>query len=180
MTDTIIAPELRDLITSGPMAHLTTINRDGSPQVSVIWIGLDGDDVVSGHMTHTAKHRNIERDPRVVHRPGSWGRTRQLSIPRWTSMVDSDRGTAVRPFPPPTRCSLTVCPSVALPRVRLLLRERPRPPRKFRRIQPTRAKGPFARTSSTNQPLRQVTQPTEWPGDFRIQQLTDSQRATGP
>ena len=42
--------ELRDLIESGPMAHLSTINADGSPQVTVIWIGLDGDDLVSGHM----------------------------------------------------------------------------------------------------------------------------------
>ena len=48
------------------MAHLTTINADGSPQVSVIWIGLDGDDIVSGHMSRYAKIRNIERDPRVV------------------------------------------------------------------------------------------------------------------
>ena len=58
--------ELRDLIESGPMAHLSTINADGSPQVSVIWIGLDGDDLVSGHMRWNAKLRNIERDPRVV------------------------------------------------------------------------------------------------------------------
>ena len=58
--------ELRELIASGPMAHLTTINADGSPQVTVIWIGLDGDDVVSGHMARYAKLRNIERDPRVV------------------------------------------------------------------------------------------------------------------
>jgi PPOX class probable F420-dependent enzyme len=58
--------ELRDLIESGPMAHLSTINADGSPQVSVIWIGLDGDDLVSGHMSWYAKLRNIERDPRVV------------------------------------------------------------------------------------------------------------------
>jgi PPOX class probable F420-dependent enzyme len=57
---------LRELITSGPMAHLSTINRDGSPQVTVIWIGLDGDDVVSGHMTHSLKIRNVERDPRVT------------------------------------------------------------------------------------------------------------------
>jgi PPOX class probable F420-dependent enzyme len=57
---------LRDLIASGPMAHLTTINADGSPQVTVIWIGLDGDDLVSGHMGWYAKLRNIERDPRVV------------------------------------------------------------------------------------------------------------------
>jgi PPOX class probable F420-dependent enzyme len=58
--------ELRDLISSGPMAHLSTINADGSPQVTVIWIGLDGDDVVSGHMGRHVKVRNIERDPRVV------------------------------------------------------------------------------------------------------------------
>jgi len=58
--------ELRDLIESGPMAHLSTINADGSPQVTVIWIGLDGDDLVSGHMSRYVKLRNIERDPRVV------------------------------------------------------------------------------------------------------------------
>lgn len=48
------------------MAHLSTINADGSPQVTVIWIGLDGDDLVSGHMSWHVKLRNIERDPRVV------------------------------------------------------------------------------------------------------------------
>jgi PPOX class probable F420-dependent enzyme len=48
------------------MAHLSTINADGSPQVTVIWIGLDGDDLVSGHMAWYAKLRNVERDPRVV------------------------------------------------------------------------------------------------------------------
>jgi PPOX class probable F420-dependent enzyme len=58
--------ELRDLIESGPLAHLSTISADGSPQVSVIWIGLDGDNLVSGHMSWYAKLRNIERDPRVV------------------------------------------------------------------------------------------------------------------
>jgi PPOX class probable F420-dependent enzyme len=58
--------ELADLIASGPLAHLSTINAGGSPQVSVIWIGLDGDEVVSGHMNRYLKLRNIERDPRVV------------------------------------------------------------------------------------------------------------------
>jgi PPOX class probable F420-dependent enzyme len=58
--------ELRELIESGPMAHLSTLNADGSPQVTVIWIGLDGDQLVSGHMSHHVKLRNIERDPRVV------------------------------------------------------------------------------------------------------------------
>ncbi|MBV8990090.1 MAG: TIGR03618 family F420-dependent PPOX class oxidoreductase [Solirubrobacterales bacterium] len=58
--------ELRELIESGPLAHLSTINADGSPQVTVIWIGLDGDAIVSGHMHHHKKLKNIERDPRVV------------------------------------------------------------------------------------------------------------------
>jgi len=58
--------ELRELIDSGPMAHLTTVNPDGSPQVTVIWIGLDGDEIVSGHLDQRMKLRNIQRDPRVV------------------------------------------------------------------------------------------------------------------
>jgi PPOX class probable F420-dependent enzyme len=62
-----LSPELRLLIESGPLAHLSTINADGSPQVSVIWIGIDGDDIVSSHMRREQlKLRNIERDPRVV------------------------------------------------------------------------------------------------------------------
>jgi PPOX class probable F420-dependent enzyme len=63
---TPIPVELRDLITAGPMAHLSTTNPDGSPQVTVIWIGLDGDDLVSGHMTWQRKLRNVKRDPRVA------------------------------------------------------------------------------------------------------------------
>ncbi len=58
--------ELIELVEAGPLAHLSTINADGSPQVSVIWIGLDGDDLVSGHLSRYAKIRNIERDPRTV------------------------------------------------------------------------------------------------------------------
>lgn len=57
---------LVELIASGPMAHLTTINADGSPQVTVIWIGLEDGQIVSAHLRHQRKHRNIERDPRVV------------------------------------------------------------------------------------------------------------------
>ncbi|MGW5365598.1 PPOX class F420-dependent oxidoreductase [Actinopolymorpha pittospori] len=58
--------ELEELVASGPMAHLTTINADGSPQVTVMWIAVDGDDLVSAHMGWYAKLRNIDRDPRVV------------------------------------------------------------------------------------------------------------------
>ena len=62
-----LPPELRELIESGPLTHLSTINADGSPQVSVIWLGVDGDDLVTGHMRREQlKLRNIDRDSRVV------------------------------------------------------------------------------------------------------------------
>ncbi|MDF6043194.1 PPOX class F420-dependent oxidoreductase [Streptomyces sp. JH14] len=63
---TTLPPELRDLIATGPLGHLVTVNQDGSPQVSVIWIGLDGDDIVSGHMDLHLKLRNLRRDPRFA------------------------------------------------------------------------------------------------------------------
>ncbi len=58
--------EVRDILTSGRPAHLVTLNPDGSPQVSVVWIGLDGDAVVFGHIGEWRKVRNIRRDPRVA------------------------------------------------------------------------------------------------------------------
>ena len=56
----------RALIDSGALAHLVTINRDGSPQVSCVWVRLDGAEIVSGNLPRQVKHRNIERDPRVA------------------------------------------------------------------------------------------------------------------
>lgn len=61
-----LSPELRALIESGPLAHVVTNNPDGSPQVTVVWIGLDGDDVVSGHMGMHRKLRNVTSDPRIA------------------------------------------------------------------------------------------------------------------
>jgi PPOX class probable F420-dependent enzyme len=61
-----INDELRMLIESGRLAHLVTLNADGSPQVSAVWVGLDGDEIVSGHMDDRVKLHNVRRDPRVV------------------------------------------------------------------------------------------------------------------
>lgn len=55
----------RDLIDSGALAHMVTLNRDGSPQVTCVWVGLDGDDIISGHLGRFQKLKNVERDPRV-------------------------------------------------------------------------------------------------------------------
>ena len=46
-------------------AVLATINADGSPQTSVMWVGRDGDDVLFSTIEGRRKHRNMLRDPRV-------------------------------------------------------------------------------------------------------------------
>jgi PPOX class probable F420-dependent enzyme len=57
----------RRLVESGALAHLVTIDADGAPQVSVVWMGLDGDQLVAGHLDgRQRKLANIRRDPRVV------------------------------------------------------------------------------------------------------------------
>jgi PPOX class probable F420-dependent enzyme len=55
----------RELIVSGQLAHMVTLNRDGSPQVTCVWIGLRDGEIVSGHLGRYQKIRNVERDPRV-------------------------------------------------------------------------------------------------------------------
>lgn len=61
-----IPPDARALLESDALAHLVTLNRDGSPQVSIVWVGLDGDELVTAHLRPQQKLRNVERDPRVV------------------------------------------------------------------------------------------------------------------
>jgi PPOX class probable F420-dependent enzyme len=57
----------RELIESGALAHLVTINPDGSPQVAIVWVGLDGDELIAGHLAGSQqKLGNIRRDPRVA------------------------------------------------------------------------------------------------------------------
>ncbi len=60
----------RDLIGKGADATLVTINPDGSPQVSVVWVALrstpDGDELVSAHLSEHKKVRNVRNDPRVA------------------------------------------------------------------------------------------------------------------
>jgi predicted pyridoxine 5'-phosphate oxidase superfamily flavin-nucleotide-binding protein len=62
----IISEAIRQVIATGPLAHLTTPHADGSPQVAVVWVGSDGDECVSGHIGVWPKVTNARRDPRVA------------------------------------------------------------------------------------------------------------------
>jgi PPOX class probable F420-dependent enzyme len=61
-----LRPEARELIESDRLAHMVTLNPDGSPQVTCVWVGLDGDEIVSGHLDRYQKVKNVERDPRIA------------------------------------------------------------------------------------------------------------------
>ncbi len=61
-----IPQSVREQIEKGPLAHLTTLNRDGSPQVTLIWVGIEDDEFVIGHLALHQKIKNIRRDPRVA------------------------------------------------------------------------------------------------------------------
>jgi PPOX class probable F420-dependent enzyme len=61
-----IPPEIKALIESGCPAHLVTLNADGSPQVTLVWVGVDGEELVTAHLPKNQKVKNILRDPRVA------------------------------------------------------------------------------------------------------------------
>jgi PPOX class probable F420-dependent enzyme len=46
-------------------AVLATLNPDGSPQTSAMWVGRDGDDLLFSTVEGRVKHMNMLRDPRV-------------------------------------------------------------------------------------------------------------------
>ncbi|MEU7630633.1 PPOX class F420-dependent oxidoreductase [Nocardia sp. NPDC049220] len=75
----------RTLIGAGAEATLVTINPDGSPQVSVVWVALqstpDGDELVSAHLAEHQKVRNIRHDPRVA-----------------VTILAPERGETMRPY----------------------------------------------------------------------------------
>ena len=65
MTD-ILSTKARELISRPVLASLATLNPDGSPQLTPLWIDLDGDDVAFNTARGRVKARNLEKDHRVA------------------------------------------------------------------------------------------------------------------
>jgi PPOX class probable F420-dependent enzyme len=58
--------EARALVESSALAHLVTLESDGRPQISCVWVGMEGDDIVFSSLGPRRKLDNIARDPRVA------------------------------------------------------------------------------------------------------------------
>lgn len=56
-----------DLLTTKPaFANLATLNTDGSPQVTPVWVDFDGTHVVFNTARGRVKTNNLEREPHVA------------------------------------------------------------------------------------------------------------------
>ena len=62
----ILTDEMIRLLEEPHMAHLATVNADGSPQVSPVWVHTDGEAILMNTATGRIKHRNLVRDPRAA------------------------------------------------------------------------------------------------------------------
>jgi PPOX class probable F420-dependent enzyme len=61
-----IPDEAKHLFENKDFAHVATLNADGSPQVSAVWVGLDGDLITFNTAEGRLKTKNLQRDPNVA------------------------------------------------------------------------------------------------------------------
>jgi PPOX class probable F420-dependent enzyme len=59
-------PAARKLIAKKVLAHVASLDADGGPNVSPVWIELDGDELVINTALGRAKARNLASDSRVA------------------------------------------------------------------------------------------------------------------
>ena len=57
---------VRAIVESDALAHVVTINTDGSPNATLAWVGLDDDELVIGTLFDQKKLQNLRRDPRIA------------------------------------------------------------------------------------------------------------------
>jgi PPOX class probable F420-dependent enzyme len=56
----------REFLATGPLAHVVTLDPDGTPQVTLAWAGFDGDQVLLSSFFDQRKLDNLRRDPRIT------------------------------------------------------------------------------------------------------------------
>ena len=62
----MIPDSIRSLVATGPLAHVVTLAEDGTPHVSLAWVGIEGDELVIATLFDQWKLRNLRRDPRIA------------------------------------------------------------------------------------------------------------------
>ncbi|MEU8784304.1 PPOX class F420-dependent oxidoreductase [Streptomyces sp. NPDC048637] len=60
-----LSDDLKQLLDSPVFVTVTTVQPDGSPQASPVWVKRDGDDLLFSTTVGRRKEKNLRRDPRV-------------------------------------------------------------------------------------------------------------------
>jgi PPOX class probable F420-dependent enzyme len=61
-----ISDGIRAFLASGPLAHVVTLDPDGTPYVTLAWAGVDGDELILSTFPDQHKLHNLRRDPRIT------------------------------------------------------------------------------------------------------------------
>ena len=61
----MIPDAAREILESDALAHFTTLDEDGSPYVTLAWVGIEDDKIVIATLGDQRKLANVRRDPRV-------------------------------------------------------------------------------------------------------------------
>ena len=86
MSPELLNDEVRAALTAGNLVHLVTLAPDGSPQVSIVWVGLEDDEIVAGHLD---PDRSCAMSAAILASPSPWspeGGTRTAWITISSSM----------------------------------------------------------------------------------------------
>jgi PPOX class probable F420-dependent enzyme len=59
-------PRARAFLATGPLAHVITLDADGTPHVSLAWAGVEDDGIVFASFFDQRKIENLRRDPRIT------------------------------------------------------------------------------------------------------------------
>ncbi|MEV0261504.1 PPOX class F420-dependent oxidoreductase [Streptomyces sp. NPDC050617] len=61
-----LSDALKNLVDGPVFATVATLQPDGSPQLSVVWVKRDGDDLLFSTTVGRRKEKNLRRDPRIT------------------------------------------------------------------------------------------------------------------
>jgi PPOX class probable F420-dependent enzyme len=86
-------PGLRELVSAPEFAVLATRDRDGTTHQCVMWVGLDGKDLVMASKRSRSQCRNIAADPRVSVLVYQRSMPQHYVHVRGTAIVTADGGT---------------------------------------------------------------------------------------
>lgn len=96
--------EVKRLLAEPNIVFIATLMKDGSPQVTPVWVDLDGNDILVNTAQGRTKARNLERDGRVAlsvtdrRNPYNWASVRGRVVEITTAGADSHIDTMAKKY----------------------------------------------------------------------------------